>query len=46
PSAKFCPHCGDPTDDEKKGKVKFCTNCGAQVPPTAKFCGNCGNRMS
>ncbi|UJG41862.1 MAG: SPFH domain-containing protein [Candidatus Heimdallarchaeum aukensis] len=45
PSAKFCPQCGDPTDDEKKGKVKYCPNCGAQADPTAKFCGACGFKL-
>ena len=45
PSAKFCPQCGDPTDDEKKGKVKYCPNCGAQASPTAKFCGACGFKL-
>ncbi|NPD87430.1 MAG: SPFH domain-containing protein [Asgard group archaeon] len=42
--AKFCAHCGDPTDDEKKGSVKFCTECGGKNAPDAKFCGNCGNK--
>lgn len=46
PNAKFCPHCGDPTDDEKRGSVKYCINCGAQNPPTAKFCGNCGTKLA
>ena len=43
--AKFCAHCGDPTDDEKKGSVKFCVECGAQNNPKAKFCGNCGEKV-
>lgn len=25
------------------GSAKFCTNCGASLPPNAKFCSNCGN---
>ncbi|MHA1202755.1 MAG: SPFH domain-containing protein [Candidatus Heimdallarchaeaceae archaeon] len=45
PAAKFCAHCGDPTDDEKKGKVKFCTNCGSKNETGAKFCGNCGDKI-
>ena len=45
PAAKFCAHCGDPTDDEKKGKMKFCTNCGSKNDTKAKFCGNCGNNL-
>jgi membrane protease subunit (stomatin/prohibitin family) len=42
--AKFCGHCGDPTDDEKKGEVKFCTECGAKNAPDAKFCASCGHK--
>lgn len=45
PAAKFCAHCGDPTDDEKKGKIKFCTNCGSKNDTKAKFCGNCGDKL-
>ena len=45
PAAKFCAHCGDPTDDEKKGSVKFCTECGAKNTPSDKFCGNCGDNL-
>jgi len=44
PAAKFCANCGDPTDDEKKGEVKFCTECGAKNAPDVKFCGNCGHK--
>ncbi len=44
PAAKFCGSCGDPTDDEKQGSVKFCVECGAQNNPKAKFCGNCGTK--
>ncbi len=44
PAARFCGGCGDPTDDEKKGSVRFCTECGAKNAPDAKFCGNCGNK--
>jgi len=44
PAAKFCGSCGDPTDDEKKGSVKFCVECGAKNDPKAKYCGNCGNK--
>ncbi|MBO4422547.1 MAG: zinc ribbon domain-containing protein [Clostridia bacterium] len=25
--------------------VKYCENCGAQMPLTAKFCGKCGSRF-
>ena len=45
PAAKFCPHCGDPTDDELKGSTKFCTNCGNKNDNGAKFCGSCGNKL-
>ncbi len=46
PSAKFCPGCGDSTEDEKKGKhKKFCINCGSEVDSKAKFCGACGNKL-
>jgi len=45
PVAKFCGNCGDPTDDEKKGTLKFCTKCGAKNQSDAKFCGNCGNNL-
>ncbi|MHA1405836.1 MAG: SPFH domain-containing protein [Candidatus Heimdallarchaeaceae archaeon] len=45
PAAKFCGYCGDPTDDEKKGQVKFCTNCGNQNSPDAKFCSSCGAKL-
>ena len=44
PIAKFCANCGDPTDDEKKGEIKFCTECGAKNSPDSKFCGNCGHK--
>ena len=44
PAAKFCASCGDPTDDENKGEVKFCTECGAKNAPDVKFCGNCGHK--
>jgi membrane protease subunit (stomatin/prohibitin family) len=44
PAARFCGGCGDPTDDEKKGSVKYCVECGAKNPPDAKFCGNCGHK--
>ena len=45
PAAKFCPHCGDPTDDELKGRKKFCPNCGAEVDVSAKFCPACGYKL-
>ncbi len=45
PVAKFCPHCGDPTDDELKGKKKFCPNCGAEAPLDGKFCPTCGAKL-
>jgi len=45
PAAKFCAHCGDPTDDELSGKMKFCTNCGSKNESGAKFCGNCGHKL-
>lgn len=44
PAAKFCANCGDPTDDEKSGTIKFCTECGAKNAPDVKFCGNCGHK--
>ncbi|MHA2357586.1 MAG: SPFH domain-containing protein [Candidatus Heimdallarchaeaceae archaeon] len=45
PASKFCGNCGDPTDDEQKGKSKFCTNCGSKNETDVKFCGNCGNKF-
>lgn len=45
PAAKFCASCGDPTDDELSGKVKYCTNCGSKNESGSKFCGNCGNKI-
>lgn len=45
PAAKFCPHCGDPSDDELKGKSKFCINCGNEVESNAKFCNACGAKL-
>ncbi len=44
PAARFCGECGDPTDDEKKGEIKFCTECGAKNSPDAKFCASCGHK--
>ena len=45
PTAKFCPSCGDPTDDELKGSSKFCTNCGTSVSTGTKFCPSCGSKI-
>ncbi|MGH7425981.1 MAG: zinc-ribbon domain-containing protein, partial [Candidatus Methylomirabilales bacterium] len=27
------------------GRVRFCTECGAQLPPPGKFCAECGAEM-
>ena len=28
-----------------RGKAKFCSECGAQLPAIAKFCGECGTKV-
>jgi len=40
--AKFCPVCGEPTD-ETGGK---CPYCGAKVAANAKFCPECGRNLT
>lgn len=46
PTAKFCSHCGDPSDDELKGSGdRFCTNCGNRVSASGKFCPACGEKF-
>lgn len=29
----------------KHSKIRFCTQCGAQITPKSKFCERCGNRV-
>jgi class 3 adenylate cyclase/tetratricopeptide (TPR) repeat protein len=38
PTLPTCPSCG-------AAKPRFCTECGASLPPAAKFCSECGQRV-
>jgi uncharacterized membrane protein len=34
-----------PPSMEPQGAIKFCTNCGAKISPSATFCYNCGAKQ-
>ena len=42
PSAKFCPKCGTPIQQQMR---KFCMMCGKQLGPTSAFCPHCGTKV-
>lgn len=44
-SAKFCPGCGTPIQDEEAPKTLRCPHCGEPLEAGAVFCDACGARL-
>ncbi len=42
PGTNFCPRCGNQI--QKKEKIKFCSNCGAECLSESIFCNSCGEK--
>lgn len=45
-SLRFCPHCGNNTEEKHLSAKDTCFSCGAILPPKVKFCAECGRKLN